>query len=77
MAKWIALEFHGTGDPFFGGSADDRVLGDGGKFLTGAGWSPKDYARFDTKAEALAAAEVASNRRKGSKLAAIEEVPRR
>ena len=49
---FIALEFHGKGDRMFEGSADDRVLGKRGAFLTGAGWSRADYARFATKAEA-------------------------
>ena len=61
------------GDRMFEGSADDRVLGKRGAFLTGAGWSRADYARFATKAEALAAAEAATNRRPKSLLLAIEE----
>ena len=70
---FIALEFHGKGDRVFGGSADDRVLGKRGAFLTGAGWSRADYARFATKAEALAAAEAATNRRPKSLLLAMKE----
>ena len=54
-------------------SADDRVLGKRGAFLTGAGWSRADYARFATKAEALAAAEAATNRRPKGLLLATKE----
>ena len=70
---FIALEFHGKGDRMFEGSADDRVLGKRGAFLTGAGWSRADYARFATKAEALAAAEAATNRRPKGLLLATKE----
>lgn len=71
--KWIVLEFYGKGDRMFEGSADDRVLGASGKFLTGAGWSRADYGRYPTKAIALAAAEAAPNRRAGGKLLALED----
>lgn len=59
----------------FGGSADDRVLGKGGKFLTGAGWTRRDYARFPSKEAALAAGEAAANKRKGSLLSALPWIP--
>lgn len=71
--KWIVLEFYGKGDRMFGGGADDRVLGKGGAFLTGAGWSRSDYGRFGSKESAIANAECASNRRPGGKLLALED----
>ncbi len=33
MSKYVAIEFCGTGDPFFGGSARDLPLGWDGAFL--------------------------------------------
>lgn len=63
------VEFFGKGDPFFGGGADDRPLGKDGSFLTGCYHTSK-IAQFDTKEEALAAAERAPNRRKGGLLGA-------
>lgn len=70
MHQYIVMEFHGTGDPFFGGSADDRVLGKHGVFLTGV-HTRDDYGTFPSKAEALAAAELATNRRPKGKLLAV------
>lgn len=70
MSRWICLEFHGKGDPMFGGGADDRVLGKHGAFLTGS-HSRDDYGTFATKEGALAAGEGASNRRKAGKLLAV------
>ena len=68
--KWIVLEFHGKGDPWFGGAADDRPLGAAGAFLTGC-HSRSDYGRFDSKKAALAAGELASNRRPKGLLLAL------
>lgn len=73
--QFICAEFHGNGDRMFGGTADDRMLGKDGKFLTGAGWTRRDYARFPSKALALAAGEAASNKRKGSLLSALPWIP--
>lgn len=73
--EFICAEFHGKGDRMFGGGADDRILGKSGTFLTGAGWTRRDYARFASKEAALAAGELASNKRKGSLLSALPWVP--
>jgi len=72
--RWICLEFYGKGDRFFGGDADDRVLGKAGAFLTGC-YSMADRAIFQTKAAAEAAGSVATNARKGGKLLAIVPAP--
>jgi len=68
--QWIVMEFHGKGDPYFGGAADDRVLGKRGLFLTGV-HSPGDYASFSSEGEALRAAELAPNRRSKGLLLAL------
>jgi len=67
-------EFWGTGDPFFGGTADDRPLGKSGAFLTGS-WNRSQIANFATANEALAAAAQAPNRRIGATLSAAPFVP--
>lgn len=68
---FICLEIHGKGDPFFGGSADDRPLGVNGQFLTTVQtWSTKT-ALFATKQAAQAAGEKAS-RRAGSILSVFD-----
>lgn len=54
-------------------SAADRPLGKRGAFLT-IDQSPASYARFATKAEAIAAGQAATNRRPGSLLHAMKEV---
>jgi hypothetical protein len=56
------MEFHGKGDRYFGGGADDRVLGKRGVFLTGF-HSRADYGSFPSKDAAMRAGERASNRR--------------
>jgi hypothetical protein len=71
MKQWICLEFHGTGDPYFGGSADDRPLGADGKFLVRT-HSRADYAFFNSKSQALDYGKLASNKRPGGKLSAID-----
>ena len=68
--RWICMEFHGTGDPYFGGSADDRVLGRNGAFLTGV-HSRSDYGSFPSKDSALRAGDRAINRRPKGKLLAL------
>lgn len=60
--QWIVMEFHGKGDPMFGGAADDRILGKNGFFLTGV-HSRDDYGTFGSETAALRAAEDAPNRR--------------
>lgn len=64
-------EFFGKGDPFFGGSADDRPLGKSGEFLTGV-YVLSEIARFETKEEAEAAVAKATKRKGG--LIGISEV---
>ena len=61
---YSVTEFKGKGDPWFGGSSDDRPLGTSGLFLTGC-WNGKDRAVFSTKEQATLAANKASNRREG------------
>jgi hypothetical protein len=72
--RWIVMEFKGKGDPYFGGGADDRMLGRDGAFLTGF-HSRSDYGSFPSKAAALRAAlraaERAINRRAGGLLLAL------
>jgi hypothetical protein len=61
-------EFYGTGDPFFGGNADDRILrADDGQF-----GSKGPVAQFKTYHEAQLAAERAGNRRRGSLVSILE-----
>lgn len=73
---WIAMEFWGKGDPFFGGSADDRPLGKVGEFLRGCYvWS--DVAEFGTREAAESAAVAATNRREGGKIGVFERAPAR
>lgn len=55
------IEFHGTGDPFFGGSADDRPLGVSGRFLSGM-YNVREIAMFPTLGEAAVAASKAPQR---------------
>ncbi|WP_321935346.1 hypothetical protein [Paraburkholderia sp. J8-2] len=62
----IVIEFHGTGDAFFGGSADDRALGTNGRIKENA--RDCETARFATIEEAHAAALLIPNRRQGSSL---------
>jgi len=65
--RFRAMEFYGTGDPYFGGNAEDRVLGKSGAFLRGF-YQRADIAEFPTREEALAAGERATNRRNGGKV---------
>lgn len=65
----IVVEYYGDGDPFFGGSADDRVLGECGSILPRAPNRPA--AVFDTIEEAAEAALKIPNRRPGSILRVI------
>ncbi len=70
MSQWIVLEFHGKGDPMFGGTANDRPLGRYGSFLTGV-YTTSDYGTFPSKAAALRAGETAINRRPKGLLLAL------
>lgn len=71
---FTACEFWGRGDPFFGGSADDRDLLVDGSFATG-GYHVSQVARFATAEEARAAAEKAPNRRPDARLSIMESRP--
>lgn len=73
LAQWpalpksmIVIEYHGDGDPAFGGSADDRALGTEGEILPRCGIGQR--AVFLTIEDAHQAAKVISNRRPGSVL---------
>lgn len=70
---WICVEFHGTGDPFFSGSADDRPLGVSGQFLRGPYNRRTDVARFTSRGEVEIVAGKAPNRRPDGKLGFWEE----
>ncbi|KKL36290.1 hypothetical protein BED46_026155 [Burkholderia contaminans] len=60
----IVIEFKGTGDPFFGGSADDRTLGVDGLVRTPG--STIATATFTSIQDAHEAALRVTNRRPGS-----------
>lgn len=70
-SRFIAVEFYGKGDPFFGGTADDRPLLKNGRFAS----CPRreDVARFPDREASIAAAEKAPNRRPGGLLSAFAE----
>lgn len=69
-ARFVCFEFHGRGDPFFGGQADDRILLTDGSF--GHSSPAAKAARFETMVEAAEAGRRASNRRDGALISAIE-----
>lgn len=69
-ARFVCMEFHGRGDPFFGGSADDRILLTDGSFGHSSPASPA--ARFVSLADAAEAGRRASNRREKALISAIE-----
>jgi len=64
------MEFFGTGDPFFGGTADDRVLGVNGEILP-RGAEESDKAVFRTIEMAHEAAKTINNRRPNSRLGVL------
>lgn len=64
------IEFLGTGDPAFGGAADDRPLGREGRILA-RGHTQSDLAVFKTIDEAHEAAKLIPNRRHGSLLGVL------
>lgn len=73
-AKWptlpldmIVIEYSGTGDMAFGGTADDRPLGKDGNILARP-YTPDQVATFATIEEAHLAALAIANRREGSLL---------
>lgn len=63
------IEFYGTGDPAFGGSADDRSLGFDGLILQRGSNGPR--AEFETTEQAHAAAKAIKNRRPNSILGVL------
>ncbi|WP_018079324.1 hypothetical protein [Thiobacillus denitrificans] len=65
--EMAVIEFLGTGDPFFGGTADDRPLGKNGRILE-PGERRDEVASFTTIEEAHQAALCIKNRRAGSVL---------
>jgi hypothetical protein len=71
--KLTVVEFHGTGDLFFGGGADDRVLAVDGQ-IAGAGCQAV-AATFTSIDEAHAAAMRIRNRRAGSVLGVVPQWP--
>ena len=67
----IVVEFHGNGDPAFGGQADDRVLLESGQ-ISGRVCTKADVtAAFKTVADAHKAAMQIPNRRPGSILGVV------
>lgn len=76
VSDWRAMprtfkvaEYLGTGDPFFGGKADDRVLGEDGQIKPFGSKVPT--AVFTRIEDAHAAARAIPNRRDGSVLGVI------
>ena len=69
-ARFVCMEFCGQGDPFFGGSADDRTLLTDGCFGHSSGRTAP--ARFVDAKTALEAGRKAVNRRASARLSAIE-----
>jgi len=65
----IIVEYQGTGDPAFGGTADDRPLGENGIILSQSSNLPR--AEFLTIEAAHEAAKEIKNRRQGSILGVI------
>ncbi len=63
------IEFSGTGDPAFGGSADDRPLGIDGLILERGSNAPR--AEFETIEKAHEAARAIKNRRPDSILGVL------
>lgn len=70
MRRFICMEFSGLGDPFFGGSGDERTLLENGKFGHCLPGTPA-RALFDTDEQALVAGSRADNLRTGAELGAI------
>lgn len=64
IVGFTVAEFYGRGDPYFGGTADDRPLGTAGTFLDGC-YHLGEVARFDTRDAAQQAADAAPQRSGG------------
>lgn len=60
------IEYHGHGDQAFGGSADDRPLGESGRIFKRSCESTERVAEFFTIEAAHLAAQAIPNRREGS-----------
>lgn len=67
--QFVCHEYWGDGDPFFGGSADDRALGQSGLFLTGVTLNHRP-AVFISREDAILAGKRAANRREGGMISA-------
>lgn len=65
----IVMEFLGVGDPFFGGTADDRPLGISGRIVVPN--ALEDVAHFATIEEAHAAVQHVPNLRNGGVLGVL------
>lgn len=67
----IVMEYFGTGDIAFGGTADDRPLGESGRIFKQSWRTTEQVAEFLTLEEAHSAALSIPNRRKGSILGVV------
>lgn len=67
----LVMEFAGQGDTFFGGNADDRVLGVDGKILDGSPVNDQSIAVFENIDKAHEIAKGIPNRREGSLLGVL------
>lgn len=67
----MVCEYHGDGDPAFGGQADDRMLGPDGVILSRDQRSRTQPLEFGTLEQAHAAAAAVRNRRPGSVLGIV------
>jgi len=78
LARWRVLpvafgliEFHGDGDPAFGGNADDRAILTTGRVAERTRLGQPPAAEFADLESALAAAQAIPNRRPGSILGLV------
>ena len=63
IVGYEVIEFKGRGDPYFGGTADDRPLGTNGRYLTARDWNGGIRpAHFETRESAQRAGEAAPRR---------------
>lgn len=75
-AYMLVCEYAGTGDSYFGGNADDRVLGVDGALLQRQPLNDQAVAVFDTIDKAHEVAKGIPNRREGSVLGVMPVWPR-
>ena len=59
----VVIEYCGTGDPAFGGNADDRALGPQGMILTKSQWWTSKPEEFASLEAAHTACQAIKNRR--------------